>query len=99
MTADAAMIPRLKAPPGACDTHMHIYDDRFPLAPTAAMKSANAPVADYLKMRARIGVSRTVVVQPSAYGQDNRCILEAMAAIGPTARGLGPCANEREEAA
>ena len=27
--------PKLKAPPGACDTHMHIYNHRFPTAATA----------------------------------------------------------------
>ena len=27
--------PQLKAPPGACDTHMHIYDSRYPKAATA----------------------------------------------------------------
>jgi D-galactarolactone isomerase len=29
-----------------------------------------------------------VVVQPSAYGMDNSCTLEAMAALGPNARGI-----------
>ena len=30
--------PRLQAPPGATDTHMHFYDtaERYPVAPTAA---------------------------------------------------------------
>ena len=27
--------PRLKAPAGACDCHIHVYDERFALAPTA----------------------------------------------------------------
>ena len=27
--------PKLKAPTGTCDTHMHIYDGRYPSAPTA----------------------------------------------------------------
>jgi D-galactarolactone isomerase len=67
---------------------MHIYDHRFPKAPTAKILAPNALVADYLKMRARLGIERTVVVQPSAYGKDNRCTLEAMAAIGPSARGI-----------
>jgi D-galactarolactone isomerase len=80
--------PKLKAPPGACDTHMHIYDHRFPKAATAKILAPDASVADYLKMRARLGIARTVVVQPSAYGKDNRCTLEAMAAIGPSARGI-----------
>jgi D-galactarolactone isomerase len=80
--------PRLTAPPGACDTHMHIYGDKYPVAPTATFKPPPGAVKDYLAMRARIGVSRTVVVQPSAYAADNRCTLEAMAAMGDRARGI-----------
>ncbi len=86
--APSEMKPKLKAPPGACDTHMHIYDHRFPKAATAKILAPDASVPDYLKMRARLGIARTVVVQPSAYGKDNRCTLEAMAAIGPSARGI-----------
>ena len=86
--ANTELKPKLKAPPGACDTHMHIYDHRFPKAATAKILAPDASVADYLKMRARLGITRTVVVQPSAYGKDNRCTLEAMAAIGPSARGI-----------
>ena len=87
LTTDAKR-PRLKAPPGACDTHMHIYEDRFPLAPNAKFKPPHAPVPDYLAMRRRLGIERTVVVQPSGYGYDNTCTLEAMAAMGPSARGI-----------
>jgi len=86
--AKSELTPKLKAPAGSCDTHMHIYDHRFPKAPTAKILAPDASVADYLKMRARLGIERTVVVQPSAYGKDNRCTLEAMAAIGPSARGV-----------
>ena len=80
--------PRLKAPPGTCDTHMHIYDKRYPTAPTAVIKPNDALLPDYLAMRQRLGIERTVVVQPSAYGNDNRCTLEAMAAMGASARGV-----------
>jgi D-galactarolactone isomerase len=80
--------PQLKAPPGTCDTHMHIYDRRFPKAPTAKIEPPDASVPDYLAMRARLGIERNVVVQPSTYGKDNRCTLEAMAAIGLSARGV-----------
>jgi len=51
--AKTEMQPKLKAPPGACDTHMHIYDRRFPIAPTAKIVAPDASVPDYLKMRAR----------------------------------------------
>jgi D-galactarolactone isomerase len=80
--------PRLEAPPGSCDTHMHIYEDRFPLVPQAQFKPPHAPVADYLAMRRRLGIERTIVVQPAGYGFDNTCTLEAVAALGPSARGI-----------
>jgi len=86
--ANTELKPKLKAPPGACDTHMHIYSSRYPTAATAKFTPADASVSDYLAMRKRLGVARTVVVQPSTYGKDNRCTLEAMAAIGPSARGI-----------
>jgi D-galactarolactone isomerase len=80
--------PRLKAPAGTCDTHIHIYDKRFPPAPTAKVVAPNALVPDYLAVRKRLGIDRTVIVQPSAYGTDNRCTMEAVAAIGPSARAV-----------
>jgi D-galactarolactone isomerase len=83
--------PQLTPPPGAVDTHIHIYSDRYPTAATAVIKPADASVADYLAVRRRLGVDRTVVVQPSAYGLDNTCTLDAMAEIGPSARGIAVC--------
>jgi D-galactarolactone isomerase len=80
--------PRLKAPAGTCDTHIHIYDKRFPIAPTAKVLSPDALVPDYLAVRKRLGIDRTVIVQPSAYGADNRCTMEAVAAIGQSARAV-----------
>jgi D-galactarolactone isomerase len=80
--------PKQKAPPGTCDTHMHIYESRYPSAPTAPFTPHDATVAEYLKVRARLGITRTVVVQPSTYGTDNRCTLAAIAALGDSARGI-----------
>jgi D-galactarolactone isomerase len=86
--AEAAGLPRLKAPPGTTDTHMHVFEARFPLAPTAAMKAPESPVSEYAKVCRRIGIERTVVVQPSGYGTDNSCTLAAVAALGANARGI-----------
>lgn len=80
--------PRLQAPPGACDTHMHFYDSRYPTASTAAFTPPNATVADYRQMQERLGLQRVVVVQPTTYGKDNRCTLDAIATIGADARGI-----------
>ncbi len=80
--------PKLKAPAIACDCHMHIYDSRFPAAPTATLKPPDAHVEDYRLLQQRIGTTRNVVVQPSTYGTDNSCTLDAIAKIGATARGV-----------
>ena len=90
--------PKLKAPVGAVDTHMHIYHHRYPTAQTAVVTPTDAVVSDYLAMRKRIGVDRTVVVQPSAYGLDNTCTLDAIAEIGPSARGIAVCNEKTSDA-
>ena len=80
--------PALKAPPGACDCHMHIFSSRFPLAEKARRKEPDATVPEYRAVQRRLGLERVVVVQPTAYGRDNRCTLEAVAALGEGARGI-----------
>jgi D-galactarolactone isomerase len=82
--------PRLQAPPGATDTHMHFYDtaERYSVAPTTAFLPPPARVADYRAVQARLGLERVVVVQPSAYGTDNRCTMDAVAALGEAARAV-----------
>ncbi|MFL5169782.1 MAG: amidohydrolase family protein, partial [Microvirga sp.] len=76
---DIRATPRLKAPAGACDTHMHFYDARYP---TATMTPPDASVEDYRAVQRRLGLSRTVIVQPTTYGTDNRCTLEGIAGLG-----------------
>ncbi|HET9716976.1 MAG TPA: amidohydrolase family protein [Pseudolabrys sp.] len=83
---ESSVRPKLRAPSGTCDTHMHIYDPKYPKAPTAKIDAPAAPLSAYRRMCARLRVDRTVVVQPSTYGKDNRCTLEATAALGANAR-------------
>ena len=82
--------PRLQAPAGATDCHMHFYDtaERYPVAPSAAFLPPPARVADYREVQERLGLERVVVVQPSAYGADNRCTMDAVAALGEAARAV-----------
>ncbi len=75
-------------PPGACDCHVHIYEDGYPLAPTATFKPPHAPVWRYREMQQALGLERVVLVQPTGYGFDNRCLLDALAQLGPAARGV-----------
>ncbi|NEI03040.1 amidohydrolase family protein [Rhizobium leguminosarum] len=80
--------PRFKTLPGTCDTHFHIYNDKFPAAANASLVPPNASVADYRRLRDRLGFERSVIVQPSTYGTDNACLLEGLAELGNAARGI-----------
>lgn len=70
------------APTEAADCHHHIYDSRFPADPRAKLRPGDATVADYRLLQKRIGTSRNVVVQPSTYGVDNSCLLDALRQFG-----------------
>ena len=80
--------PKLKAPANATDCHHHIYDARYPVDPKATLRPADALPDDYRALQKRIGTTRSVVVQPSTYGLDNRCTLDGMAALGPNTRAV-----------
>ena len=67
---------------------MHIYDHRFPVAPNAKLRPADATVDDYRLLQKRIGTTRNVVVTPSTYGTDNSVTLDAIAKLGAAARGV-----------
>ena len=80
--------PKLKAPANATDCHHHIYDAKYPVDPKATLRPADALVEDYRALQKRIGTTRNVIVQPSTYGIDNRCTLDALVAMGPSARAV-----------
>jgi len=76
-------------PAHSTDCHHHIYDSRFPVDPSAQLRPGNATVHDYRLLQKRLGLTRNIVVQPSTYGLDNRCLLDALHQFGPLAtRGI-----------
>lgn len=75
-------------PSGACDCHVHIYEDRYPLAASATFKPPPAPVSKYREVQRKLGLERVVLVQPTGYGFDNSCLLDALTQFGSTARGV-----------
>lgn len=80
--------PKFKAPPKTCDAHFHIYNSKFPAAANASLIPPDASVGDYRRLKERLGFERSVIVQPSTYGTDNSCLLEALAELGDAARGI-----------
>lgn len=80
--------PATALPADACDSHMHIFDPRFAASPHWKRQPPRAEVAAYRLLQQRLGTSRTVVVNPSTYGTDNACTLDALAQLGERARGI-----------
>lgn len=74
--------PRFKAPANACDCHLHVYDPQFPMAWPKLRATSDASVADYRLLQRRIGTTRAIVVQPAAYGIDNRGTVAAVGQLG-----------------
>ena len=74
--------PRFKLPPGACDTHLHIYGpfDRYPLVEERGYDpDPHSTLDDYLKTHRAVGLERAVIVTGSGNGTNNRITLDALA--------------------
>jgi predicted TIM-barrel fold metal-dependent hydrolase len=86
-----AMTPvQFDVPERACDCHVHVFGDpsRFPFAASRIYTPESASVMELLAMHRALHISRTVIVQPSVYGTDNSCTLDAMKQYGSGARGI-----------
>lgn len=82
------MMTSVVLPENACDCHFHVFDPRFPFARDAILRPGPASLRQYREVSRKAGLRRGVIVQPSSYGLDNRCLLEALGECGPDARGI-----------
>ncbi len=84
MSAGEEGAPAFKSPPLSCDSHFHVFGpaERYPYGTDIRYQPPLAPLAEYLKLARHLGVERFVFVQPSAYGRDNACMLDAMREVG-----------------
>ena len=77
-------------PPNACDCHTHIFGDprQFPWFSGRTYTPESASVAEMRALHRALHMDRVVIVNPSVYGADNSCTLDAMKQLGPRARGI-----------
>jgi predicted TIM-barrel fold metal-dependent hydrolase len=77
-------------PERACDCHVHVFGDPnlFPFSPSRTYTPESASAAELLAIHRTLHISRAVIVQPSVYGTDNSCTLNAMKQYGSGARGI-----------
>jgi predicted TIM-barrel fold metal-dependent hydrolase len=75
---------------GICDCHMHVFGPpgRYPGGPNRSYTPTEKGLDDYQRIAAQAGIERVVIVQPSAYGTDNRCTLDALRQRGETTRAV-----------
>lgn len=67
---------------------MHVTSPDYPLAKSAAYKPSLHSLEHAMAFEKTIGIKNIVLVQPSIYGNDNSCLLDALKEIG-TAHGRG----------
>ncbi len=72
--------PDTKLPPGAIDTQIHVFGpaERYPLKPDALYAPHLLGLDDAEAMHRALGIERGVLVSPTVYGTDNRCMLDAL---------------------
>jgi len=77
-------------PAGACDCHTHIFGEPrcFSMIPSRVYTPEPAPVDEMRALHRALHMDRVVVVQPSVYGTDNACTLDAVAQLGSRARAV-----------
>jgi predicted TIM-barrel fold metal-dependent hydrolase len=76
-------LPTFAIPKGATDSHVHVFSPvRFPYSVARSYTPGEANLEDLEELRARLGISRLVLVQPSVYGTDNRCVIDTLHRLG-----------------
>jgi predicted TIM-barrel fold metal-dependent hydrolase len=94
--------PKFTPPPGACDTHLHIYGpfDKFPLSSEKVYDiKRSGTLEDYAALMNQLGLERAVVVNGGGNGYNNAVTLDAIARMNGRLKGLAlikPEISDRE---
>ncbi len=90
LALDGLSLPNLLMPAQACDAHMHVFGPAsyYPHVAHPHYTLPDGKLTHYLDLMKLLQLQRFVIVQPSFYGTDNRCLLDALAHVGEMARGV-----------
>jgi 2-pyrone-4,6-dicarboxylate lactonase len=80
--------PAFAMPPGACDTHFHVFEPGYPHVPDPLYTFPDGTVDAYLRMAGVLGIERMILVQPSFYGTDNSLLAGVLGRLGPRCGGV-----------
>jgi 2-pyrone-4,6-dicarboxylate lactonase len=82
--------PKFVPPAGAVDAHCHVFGPGrvFPYAPERKYTPGDAPKEKLFELHEHLGFSRSVIVQATCHGADNRALIDALRSAGGEARGV-----------
>jgi predicted TIM-barrel fold metal-dependent hydrolase len=77
-------------PAGSCDCHTHVFGPvgTYGFDTGRTYTPGDAVFEDLVAHQRVLGLDRVVIVQPSPYGTDNACTLDAVARLGVAARAV-----------
>ena len=70
--------PSFRVPDGAIDTHVHVFESRYPMTANRGYNPPDSTLEDLKHLHATLGIDRVVFTQPSVYATDNSAILDGM---------------------
>jgi predicted TIM-barrel fold metal-dependent hydrolase len=82
--------PSHPLPPGACDSHCHIFGPAatFPYADARSYTPPDAPFEKLAALHRHLGLERAVIVQAACHGADHSALLDAIARSQGRYRGV-----------
>jgi 2-pyrone-4,6-dicarboxylate lactonase len=72
--------PKLQCPPGACDTHLHLFGPatQYPFDPGSHYISHDALPETYIGLQDTLGLSRAVIISGGGYGRNSRHLADTL---------------------
>jgi predicted TIM-barrel fold metal-dependent hydrolase len=88
--------PKLKLPPGACDTHVHLFgpSDKYRFASDSPYTSRDALPRDLFALQDVVGLSTAVIISPGGYGCDYTMLADVLAQYPDRLRGVALMPDE-----
>ena len=73
--------PKLKPPPNACDTHIHLFGPaaKYPFAPDSPYIAHDALPETFFALQDKLGMSTGVIVSPGGYGRNHSLLADVLA--------------------
>ena len=87
--------PAFAMPGERCDSHVHVFEAaaKYPSVDAPHYTLPDGSLQKLQRMADALALQRFIIVQPSYYGTDNSCMLDALSAAGGRARGVAMVAE------